>query len=98
MNLIVGRYGDATGATHGILFVPPDRFLVYDFPGSTFTSLNGINKSGEIVGRYVDSGGTAHGILLQAVRSSAGVTLPLAPPSAPAQASPQRAVIVKPAY
>jgi hypothetical protein len=99
-NQMVGRYIDAAGATHGILFLPQKNgFVVYDFPGSTFTSLNGINKSGEIVGRYVDSGGTAHGILLQAVRSRAGVTLPLAPPSAPAQALPQRAVIVvKPAY
>ena len=96
-NLMVGRYSDAAGATHGILFAPPGTFVVYDFPGSTFTSLNGINRRGEIVGRYVDSGGIAHGILLQVVRSSAGVTLPLAPPSAPAQASPQRAVVL-PAY
>jgi hypothetical protein len=98
-NQMVGRYVDAGGATHGILFLPQkNAFVVYDFPGSTFTSLNGINKRGEIVGRYVDSGGTAHGLLLQAVRSSAGVTLPVAPPSAPAQAQPQRAVIVKPAF
>jgi hypothetical protein len=100
MNLMVGRYSDAAGATHGILYsiVPPTSFVVYDFPGATFTSLNGINKRGEIVGRYVDpSTGIAHGILLQVVRSSAGVTLPLAPASAPAQASPQRAVVT-PAY
>jgi hypothetical protein len=98
-NQIVGRYVDAAGATHGILFLPSNNsFVVYDFPGSTFTSLNGINKRGEIVGRYIDSGGIAHGILLQVVRSSAGVTLPLSPPSAPAQASPQRAVITMPAF
>jgi hypothetical protein len=98
MNLMVGRYLDAAGATHGILFIPSNNsFVVYDFPGSTFTSLNGINRRGEIVGRYVDSGGIAHGILLQVVRSSAGVTLPLAPHSAPAQASPQRAVVTRPA-
>ena len=98
-NQMVGRYVDAAGATHGILFLPQKNgFVVYDFPGSTFTSLNGINKRGQIVGRYVDSGGIAHGILLQVVRSSAGVTLPLAPPSAPAQASPQRAVVIMPAY
>jgi hypothetical protein len=99
MNLMVGRYTDAAGATHGILFLPAvQRFVVFDFPGATFTSLNGINKSGEIVGRYVDpSTSIAHGILAQVVRSSAGVTLPLAPPSAPAQAVPQGAV-VRPAY
>ena len=97
-NQMVGRYVDAALATHGILFNPSNNtFVVYDFPGSTFTSLNGINKRGQIVGRYVDSGGIAHGILLQVVRSSAGVTLPLAPPSAPAQASPQRAVVTMPA-
>jgi hypothetical protein len=98
-NQMVGRYVDAVGDTHGILFNPSNNsFVVYDFPASKFTSLNGINKRGQIVGRYVDSGGTAHGILLQVVRSSAGVTLPLAPPSAPAQASPQRAVVTMPAY
>ena len=99
MNLMVGRYLDAAGATHGILFLPgSNRFVVYDFPGATFTSLNGINKGGEIVGRYVDSSGIAHGILLQVVSGGAGVTLPLAPPSAPAQAVPQRAVVTAPAY
>jgi len=100
MNLMVGRYTDAAGATHGILFVPSSNsFVVFDFPGATFTSLNGINKRGEICGRYIDpSTGIAHGILAQVVRSSAGVTLPLAPPSPPAQAVPQRAVVIAPAY
>ena len=97
-NFIVGRYVDTGGATHGILFVPPNRFVVYDFPGSTFTSLNGINRANQIVGRYIDSSGIAHGILLQVVRSSAGVTLPLASPSAPEQALPQRPVNTAPAY
>jgi hypothetical protein len=98
-NFIVGRYSDSAGATHGILFVPPNRFLVYDFPGATFTSLNGINRRNQIVGRYTDpSTGIDHGILLQLVRSAAGVTLPLAPPSAPSQAIPQRGVITAPAY
>jgi len=98
MNLIVGRYSDATGATHGVLFVPPNRFVVYDFPGSTFTSLNGINKQGRIVGRYTDSSGIDHGIFAQVVRGGAGVMLPLAPPSAPSQAPPQRVVYTAPAY
>ena len=98
-NSIVGRYSDAGGATHGILFVPPNRFLVYDFPGATFTSLNGINKSNQIVGRYTDpSTGIDHGIIAQVVRSAAGVTLPLVSPSAPEQALPQRVVDTAPAY
>jgi hypothetical protein len=98
-NFIVGRYSDSAGATHGILFVPPNRFLVYDFPGATFTSLNGINRSNQIVGRYTDpSTAIDHGIILQLVRGSAGVMLPLAPPFAPPQAVPQRAVNTAPAY
>jgi len=99
LNVMVGRYVDAAGATHGILFMPPNGFVVYDFPGATFTSLNGINERGLIVGRYTDpSTGIDHGILAQVVRGSAGVMLPLAPPSAPAQASPERAVVAEPAY
>jgi hypothetical protein len=97
-NFMVGRYTDAAGATHGILFVPPNRFLVYDQPGATFTSLNGINRANMIVGRYTDPNTAIdHGIILQVVRSAAGITLPLAPPSPPAQAVPQRGVITAPA-
>jgi hypothetical protein len=99
MNQMVGRYTDAAGATHGILFFPPDQFVVFDFPGATFTSLNGINRHGQIVGRFIDPAtGIAHGILCRVVRDGAGVTLPLAPPSAPVQTSPQRAVVTAPAY
>jgi hypothetical protein len=97
-NLIVGRYSDAGGATHGVLFVPPNRFVVYDFPGSTFTSLNGINTSNQIVGRYTDASGIDHGIIAQVVRSATSLILPLAPPSAPTQALPQRPVNTAPAY
>ena len=99
-NFMVGRYSDAGGATHGILFVPPNRFLVYDQPGATFTSLNGINRSNEIVGRYTDPNRLIdHGIILQVVRTSTGITLPLAPSSAPpAQTVPQRVVQTAPAY
>jgi hypothetical protein len=99
-NLIVGRYSDAAGATHAILFVPPNRFLQYDFPGATFTSFNGINRANTICGRYTDpSTGIDHGIIVQLVRSAAGgVMLPLAPPSAPAQQVLQHPVETAPAY
>ena len=99
-NLIVGRYSDAGGATHAILFRPPNRFLQYDFPGATFTSFNGINRANTITGRYTDpSTGIDHGIIVQLVRTaSGGVELPLAPPSAPTQAVPQQAVQIAPAY
>ena len=46
-NWVVGRYADASGVTHGLFFVPPNNFFTFDFPGSTFTSLNGISDAGE---------------------------------------------------
>ena len=49
--------------THGLFFIPPNNFFTFDYPGSTFTSLNGINDKGVIVGRYVDASGIAHGFL-----------------------------------
>ena len=48
-NWVVGRYADSAGATHGLFFVPPNNFFTFDFPGSTFTSLNGISSQGNIV-------------------------------------------------
>ena len=45
-NWVVGRYADSSGVTHGLFFVPPNNFFTFDFPGSTFTSLNGINSQG----------------------------------------------------
>jgi len=98
LNVMVGRYTDPAGATHGILFDPVHGFVVYDFPGETFTSLNGVDERGVVVGRYTDSSGIEHGILCKVKYGSAGVMLPLAPPSAPAQASPERAVVTEPAY
>ena len=47
-NWVVGRYADSAGVTHGLFFVPPNNFFTYDFPGSTFTSLNGISSQGNI--------------------------------------------------
>ena len=38
-------------------------FFTFDYPGSTFTSLNGINAQGFICGRYTDASGIAHGFL-----------------------------------
>jgi len=97
-NWIVGRYADAAGATHGFLFIPPRRFLIYDFPGATFTSLNGINRANTITGRYTDSAGFDHGIIAQVVQGSAGVELPLATHSEAAPALPLRAPDINPAY
>ena len=60
---MVGRYADSSGVTHGLFFIPPDEFVTFDYPGSTFTSLNGINAEGFICGRYRDASGIEHGIL-----------------------------------
>jgi len=62
-NWMVGSYVDRAGTTHGLFFVPPNRFLTFDYPGSTFTSLNGINTQGFICGLYTDASGIDHGIL-----------------------------------
>jgi len=60
---VVGRYADSSGVTHGLFFVPPNGFFTFDYPGSTFTSLNGISSQGNICGRYVDASGIAHGFI-----------------------------------
>jgi hypothetical protein len=49
--------------THGLFFVPPNNFFTFDFPGSTFTSLNGISSQGNICGRFEDASGIAHGFI-----------------------------------
>jgi hypothetical protein len=72
-NWVVGRYGDSSGATHGLFFLPPNNFFTFDYPGSTFTSLNGINDRGIICGRYVDASGIAHGFLAR-VRGTPSTT------------------------
>src|SRR5207247_10841040 len=51
----VGSYTDAAGATHGLFFITLDDIHTFDYPFSTFTSLNGINKNGEACGYYRDS-------------------------------------------
>ena len=87
-NWVVGRYGDSSGATHGLFFVPPNNFLTFDFPGSTFTSLNGINAQGVICGRYADAAGIAHGFLAR-VRG----TPPTTPVGAEMKANASRSLV-----
>ena len=65
---MVGRYADSSGVTHGLFFVPPNKFFTFDYPGSTFTSLNGINREGFICGRYTDASGIDHGIIARVTR------------------------------
>ena len=61
---IAGEFDDADGNTHG--FVLSNGVLTQiDVPGAVFTSVNGINASGEISGIYIDAGGTYHGYFRQ---------------------------------
>ena len=50
--LIVGRYRDQGGATHGFLRRRSGAIVTIDFPGSIFTVAAGINNRGDIVGQY----------------------------------------------
>jgi hypothetical protein len=67
---VVGRFsrtGNA-GDGHGFLHrLGSDRFVIYDYPGATFTSFGGINNDGLICGRYQDDAGLIHGFLAQVV-------------------------------
>ena len=65
---MVGRYIDGAAVTHGFFMISPTKYVSYDYPGSTFTSLNGINRQGLICGRYLDSSGIEHGILARVKR------------------------------
>jgi len=62
-NWVVGRYADTSDLTHGFFYVTPDDILTYDYPGATYTSLNGINKDGLICGYYNDAAGVSHGFV-----------------------------------
>ena len=48
-----------------MFYVTPDDILTYDYPGATYTSLNGINKDGLICGYYNDTAGVSHGFVAQ---------------------------------
>jgi hypothetical protein len=95
----VGRYTDASGATHGLFFITTDDILTFDYPGSTFTSLNGINKGGFVCGYYLDTAGIAHGIWAKVNLSAANkpnTNMPMAPVKA-AHPSPETLRIGAPA-
>ena len=100
-NWMVGRYVDSGGLTHGLLFIPPNRYITYDYPGSTFTSLNGINEQGQIVGRYQDTSGIGHGIMARVVRTAEDQSMPGVTPqrqSSQAGPLPSRSQVEEPAF
>ena len=61
--VIVGKYVDNAGATHGLILQRPDAWTTYDYPGAIETSLNGINNNKVISGYYADSSGVRHGFI-----------------------------------
>ena len=67
LNWGVGRYSDALGVTHGLYYTTPDKIMSFDapFPGAVFTSLNGVNRGGQVCGYYIDTSGIAHGLVAQ---------------------------------
>jgi hypothetical protein len=100
-NWMVGRYNDSGGLTHGLLFIPPNRYITYDYPGSTFTSLNGINAQGLIVGRYLDASGIEHGIIARVGRTATDQSPPGVTPqrqSSQAGPPPPRSQVIDPAF
>ena len=52
------------GVQHGLLFDSlTDTFTILDPPGSTATTLNGLNAAGDVVGFFVDAAGNTDGVL-----------------------------------
>ena len=71
---IAGQFDDRGGNTHGFV-LSRGVYAQVDVAGASFTSVNGINASGEISGIYIDAGGTYHGYF-----QSKGVLTTLDPP------------------
>src|SRR5258708_648652 len=74
---IAGEFDDQHGSTHGFV-LSNGVFTDVDVPGAVYTSVNGINASGELSGIYVDEVGQTHGYF----RSNKGVVTTLTPPGA----------------
>jgi hypothetical protein len=41
----------------------PNSFVSFDYPGATFTSLNGTNNQGVVCGRYDDGSGSLYELI-----------------------------------
>ena len=58
---IVGEFDDADGNTHGFIRSRGGKFTQFDVPGSVgWTSINGVNASGEMSGIYGTEDGRFH--------------------------------------
>jgi hypothetical protein len=98
-NFGVGQYTDASGKTHGLFYQTPDNIQTFDFPGATFTSIDGINLGGLVCGYFVDTGGVTHGFIGKVNRTGASnpnTNIPVTPDK-PAYPSPEMLKIGAPA-
>ncbi len=98
-NFGVGRYTDASGVTHGLFFQTPDNIQTFDVPGSTLTSINGINLGGLVCGYFADAEGITHGFIGKVDRHGASkpnTNIPVTPVK-PAYPSPEMLKIGAPA-
>ena len=78
-----------------MFYVTPDNILTYDYPGATYTSLNGINKDGLICGCYGDAAGLSHGFVARVNLTGSGNTRKA--PVKPAYTLPEVSGIAVPA-
>lgn len=65
--VIVGRYVDSIGGTHGLILQRPDTFTSFDYPDAVETSVNGINNHKIVSGYYVDISGLHHGFIAKII-------------------------------
>lgn len=61
--IVVGKYVDSLGSTHGLILQRPDKWTSFDYPGAVETSLNGVNNNKVVSGYYADSSGIHHGFI-----------------------------------
>jgi hypothetical protein len=67
--VLTGRVIDAAGVGHGAAWIS-GTWVIYDYPGATFTTLIGVNDLGIATGMYTDSAGINHGLLLKVALGS----------------------------
>jgi uncharacterized membrane protein len=61
---ISGWYSDVPGRRHGFV-LRKGVLTTVDYPGASFTQVNGISDAGAIFGHFIDAAGLVHGFLLK---------------------------------
>jgi hypothetical protein len=60
---VVSVTSSAAVGTHGVLFLSPHEFVLYDYPGATTTYFTDINSHGLVCGNYTDNRNNSHGFI-----------------------------------